>query len=119
MQTNREVAEMIAKMRTHPGGSWEDLANDIETILNSRAPGWKEPEARRTLTVRMSGELIARIDAECRRRKTRSREAVIRAMLDEALRDDGSSVCVSISSLGPVDLTRAVALINGEEADGR
>lgn len=35
-QTDREIAEMIAKFRTHPGGNWTALADDIETLLKSR-----------------------------------------------------------------------------------
>jgi hypothetical protein len=35
-QTDREIAEMIAKFRTPPGFSWRDLANDIETVLKTR-----------------------------------------------------------------------------------
>lgn len=35
-QTDREIAEMIAKFRTPPGMSWVDLANDIETVLKGR-----------------------------------------------------------------------------------
>ena len=35
-QSNRDVAELIAKFRTPAGFSWEDLADDIETALNGR-----------------------------------------------------------------------------------
>jgi hypothetical protein len=36
-QTDRQIAEMIAKFRTPPGFDWRPLANDIETVLRSRA----------------------------------------------------------------------------------
>lgn len=36
-QSNRNTAEMIAKFRTPPGVSWDDLANDIETALDTRS----------------------------------------------------------------------------------
>lgn len=35
-RTDRELAEMIARFRTPPGFGWEDLANDIETLLKGR-----------------------------------------------------------------------------------
>jgi hypothetical protein len=35
-QSTRALAEMIAKFRTPPGLSWDDLANDIETAIHSR-----------------------------------------------------------------------------------
>jgi hypothetical protein len=35
--TNRETAELIAKFRTPPGFSWQDLADDIETALDTKA----------------------------------------------------------------------------------
>lgn len=35
-QSDRELAEMIARFRTPPGFSWEPLANDIETVLKGR-----------------------------------------------------------------------------------
>ncbi len=34
--TNREAAEMVAKFRTPPGFNWKPLADDIETLLNSK-----------------------------------------------------------------------------------
>jgi hypothetical protein len=37
--TNREIAEMIAKFRTPPGLNWEPLADDIETLLDSKDRG--------------------------------------------------------------------------------
>lgn len=40
-QSDRQMAEMIAKFRTPPGFSWQDLANDIETALAARREwGW-------------------------------------------------------------------------------
>lgn len=36
-QTDRELAEMIAKFRTYPTFNWKPLADDIETVLNARA----------------------------------------------------------------------------------
>lgn len=38
MQTDEEVAEMIAKFRTPPGMNWKPLAEDIQTLLKARAP---------------------------------------------------------------------------------
>lgn len=35
-QTDREIAEMIARFRTPPGFSWQPLADDIETVLKTR-----------------------------------------------------------------------------------
>lgn len=35
-QTDRELAEMVAKFRTPPGFDWSPLADDIETILKAR-----------------------------------------------------------------------------------
>lgn len=35
-QTDREIAEMIAKFRTPPGLNWTPLADDIETVLKGR-----------------------------------------------------------------------------------
>ena len=35
-QTDRELAEMIAKMRTPPGMNWQPLADDIMAILKDR-----------------------------------------------------------------------------------
>ena len=37
--TNREIAEMIAKFRTPPGMNWGPLADDIETVLDSKDRG--------------------------------------------------------------------------------
>lgn len=37
-QTDREIAEMIARFRTPPGFSWQPLADDIETVLKIRRP---------------------------------------------------------------------------------
>ncbi len=37
--TNREIAELIAKFRTPPGMSWEPLADDIETVLDTKDRG--------------------------------------------------------------------------------
>ena len=36
---NREIAEMVAKFRTPPGFNWRPLAEDIETLLNSKDGG--------------------------------------------------------------------------------
>jgi hypothetical protein len=36
MQSDREIAEMIAKFRTPPGFNWRPLADDIETVLRVR-----------------------------------------------------------------------------------
>ncbi len=36
MQTNREIAELIAQFRMLPGMNWEPLADDIETVLNMK-----------------------------------------------------------------------------------
>ena len=36
IQTDREIAEMIAKMRTPPSMNWKPLADDIETLLKTR-----------------------------------------------------------------------------------
>lgn len=36
IQTDRELAEMIARFRTPPGMNWKPLADDIETVLKSR-----------------------------------------------------------------------------------
>ena len=38
-QSNREVAELIAKFRMPPGFNWTPLADDIETALNVRSGG--------------------------------------------------------------------------------
>jgi hypothetical protein len=52
--TNRETAEMIAKFRTPPGFSWQDLANDIETALDMRSnKPTAEIEPRLKTTYRM------------------------------------------------------------------
>ena len=37
--TNREIAELVAKFRTPPGLNWEPLADDIETLLDSKDRG--------------------------------------------------------------------------------
>lgn len=42
VQTDREIAEMIAKFRTPPNCSWQDLANDIETVLKGRGGNIKD-----------------------------------------------------------------------------
>lgn len=36
MQTDEEIAEMIARFRTPPGFNWENLRDDILTVLKSR-----------------------------------------------------------------------------------
>jgi hypothetical protein len=40
MQTDRELAEMIARFRTPPGFNWQPLADDIEMALKSRREGF-------------------------------------------------------------------------------
>ena len=56
-QTNRQVAEMIAKFRTHPFMSWNSLADDIETALNARAPDWKTKPAEDWLSGLTPGQI--------------------------------------------------------------
>ncbi len=34
--TNREQAELVARFRTPPGMNWGPLADDIETLLDSK-----------------------------------------------------------------------------------
>jgi hypothetical protein len=43
--TNRQIAEMVAKFRTPQGFSWESLADDIETLLNSKDRGAERQES--------------------------------------------------------------------------
>jgi len=49
-QSNRQVAELIAQFRTHPGGNWRPLADDIELALDTRIE-WalNDPPAYRAL----------------------------------------------------------------------
>lgn len=44
-QTDEDVAETIARFRTPPGFGWEDLRNDILTLLRSRKAQWEARES--------------------------------------------------------------------------
>lgn len=61
------------------------FADDLQAALKTAGFVPPTPTKRRTITVRMPAKLIERIDQECSKRQTRSREQVVRDLCDEAL----------------------------------
>ena len=62
-QSDRELAEMIAKFRTPPGFNWETLANDIDTILKGR-PSSGEANMKREDLEKIAADLMADTEYE-------------------------------------------------------